>query len=99
MPIQRRDVIDEYFEVYNKDLRLDEMDRNLITKVLQPLLDLRLSCDHPQLVLKKKSFMGGAANSKKDRENKLYSMEKSLDIMVKKTKDEAENFLREVKKI
>lgn len=43
--------------------------------------------------------MGGAANSKKDRENKLYSMEKSLDIMVKKTKDEAENFLREVKKI
>lgn len=95
VPKERRNGIDEYFEFYDKNLRLDEMDRKLIDKVLLPLLDLRLSCDHPQLVLTKKSFVGGAAAPDKD---KLYSMEKSLNIMLKKTRDEAEVILREVKK-
>ncbi len=84
--------VDRYFTKYNKDLGLDEMDRTIISQVLAPLLDLRLACDHPQLVLRKKSFMG-AMQSKRD---KLFTMEKAMDLMINKTKDESENFLREV---
>ena len=35
--------------------------------MLAPLLDLRLVCNHPQLVLQKRSFMPQGPGSKKEK--------------------------------
>lgn len=83
--------LEKFFESYSKDARLDEMDRTMIDKILTPILDMRLACDHPQLVLRKRTFMTQDYASKKD---KLFSMEKSMNLLIKKTKNEAEQFYR-----
>jgi len=80
-----------YFLGHDKNLRLDEMERATIDHIMAPLLDLRLACNHPQLVLRKKTFMTQGKENKKD---KLLSMEKSLQLLIKKTEKECENILR-----
>ncbi len=72
-------------------MRLDEIDRSLIDNLLVPVLDMRLVCNHPQLVLKKRSFM---AQDKDSRKTKLFTMEKSLQMLHKKNKIECENIYR-----
>ena len=67
------------------------MERATIDHIMTPLLDLRLACNHPQLVLKKRTFMTQGKENKKD---KLLSMEKSLELLIKKTEKECENLLR-----
>jgi E3 ubiquitin-protein ligase SHPRH len=71
---------------YNPNLRLDELDRTMLNQILAPLLDLRITCNHPQLILRKSHFM----HQPKDKKDKLLSMEKSLELLLKKTSGEAE---------
>ena len=41
-----------------ENVRLDELDRNKLATLLSPLLDIRLTCNHPQLILTRRSFHG-----------------------------------------
>lgn len=77
---------------YNPNLRLDELDRQMIDQILAPLLDLRVTCDHPQLILRKSHFM----HQSKEKKDKLLSMEKSLELLLKKTKSESEKIHRSI---
>jgi SNF2 family DNA or RNA helicase len=71
---------------YNPNLRLDELDRIILNTMLAPLLDLRITCDHPQLILRKSHFM----EQSKEKRDKLLTMEASLQLMIKKYSDEAQ---------
>ncbi len=75
---------------FNPNMRLDEFDHREIDLILSPLLNLRLTCNHPQLILRKSDFM----NQPKELKDKLLTMEKSLELLLKKTKTEAENIYR-----
>jgi E3 ubiquitin-protein ligase SHPRH len=75
---------------YNPNLRLDQLDRSLINKLLAPILNLRITCNHPQLILRRSDFM----NQPAEETEKLLSMEKSLELLAKKTKSEAETLFR-----
>ena len=77
---------------YNPSLKLDELDRQIIDQILAPLLDLRLTCEHPQLILRKSDFM----HQSKENKDKLLTMERSLELLMKKTKSESENIYRSV---
>ena len=71
-------------------LKIDELDPKVISRLLSPLTDLRITCNHPQLILKKSSFMSQTDASKE----KMLSMEKSLELLIKKTKQDCESHLR-----
>ena len=62
-----------------------------LDNMLAPLLDMRLVCNHPQLVLKKSTFM---AQDKEAKKHKLFTMTKSLQMMMKKTRNECEHIYR-----
>lgn len=76
---------------YNPNLRLDQLDRSFINNLLAPILNLRITCNHPQLILRKSDFMSHATDEETD---KLLSMEKSLELLAKKTKSESESLFR-----
>jgi len=78
---------------YNPNLRLDQLDRSLINNLLAPILNLRITCNHPQLILRKSDFMTHSTDEETD---KLLSMEKSLELLAKKTKSESESLFRSV---
>ncbi|RNA13952.1 E3 ubiquitin- ligase SHPRH [Brachionus plicatilis] len=91
--INEDQVIDNYFSKYLQDnMRLDEIERSIIDQILAPVFDLRLACNHPQLILRKRTFMAqGHLTRKKE---KLLTMEKSLQILTKKTQIECNNIFR-----
>lgn len=73
------------------------MDRHTIESLLEPVLDLRLVCNHPQLVLHKRAFnqgMGGGAGGNHVRKQRLLTMEASLQLLMKKTQAECDNHFR-----
>ena len=80
-----------YFNTNDHNLRLDELDRHTLNQLLTPILDLRITCNHPQLILRKSSFMGQNNGFRKER---LLTMEKSLELLIKKTKHECEEIFR-----
>jgi SNF2 family DNA or RNA helicase len=82
---------EQFFQNCDKELVLDELDRKIIDKILSPILDLRLACNHPQLILRKKSFM---AQNNGFRKEKILTIEKSIEMLLKKTQNECENALR-----
>ena len=75
---------------YSPTLKLDELERQKLDYVLAPLYNMRITCNHPQLILKRTEFM----EKSKEIKPKLLTMEKSLDLLMKKTKDEAESIYR-----
>ena len=85
-----QNVID-LFETCAPYLKLDELDRNKLSQLLSPILDLRLTCNHPQLILRKRTFM---AQTRNQDQNKLLTMEKSLEMLLKKTQTECDNLYR-----
>lgn len=74
------------------------MDRHTIESLLEPVLDLRLVCNHPQLVLHKRAFNqglgGGVAGGNHVRKQRLLTMEASLQLLMKKTQGECDNHFR-----
>jgi E3 ubiquitin-protein ligase SHPRH len=68
---------------YNPHLRLDELDRQTINTLLAPILNLRLLCNHPQLILRRNDFMNQHGRNV-DATDKFLTMEKSLDLIMKK---------------
>ncbi|CAF0870165.1 unnamed protein product [Brachionus calyciflorus] len=90
---EEKDNVDHFFSKYlNGNIRLDEVERAVIDQLLAPLIDLRLACSHPQLVLRKRTFM--AQNTMAKKKEKLLTMEKSLQILMKKTQNECDNIFR-----
>jgi E3 ubiquitin-protein ligase SHPRH len=82
----------DLFKTTERDhLGLDELDRQSLTQLLSPILDLRLTCNHPQLILRKKSFMTQSVDTQKQ----LLTMEKSLEMLMKKTQTECDQLYRE----
>lgn len=77
--------------MFNENTRLDEMDRGTVERILEPIIDLRLACNHPQLVLRKRSFN---AHHQKARKHRLLTMQASLEILTKKTQIECDNHFR-----
>jgi hypothetical protein len=68
------------------------MDRTKVDRVLEPLIDLRLACNHPQLILRKRTFINtGHHTANKER---LLTIEASLKILMKKTQSECDNIFR-----
>lgn len=80
------------FVSLDANIRLDELDKQRQMKLLFPLLDLRLTCNHPQLVLNKSIF--NAYHQRATSDARLYTMEESLDILIKKTQSECDNMFR-----
>ena len=80
---------------YNPNLRLDELDRQTINSLLAPISNLRITCNHPQLILRRNDFMNQQGGSLEESD-KFLSMEKSLEMLLKKTRTEAENAYRTV---
>ena len=78
---------------YDPHLRLDELDRQTMNNLLAPILNLRITCNHPQLILRRNDFMNQQGGSV-DASDKFLSMEKSLEMLAKKTRTEAENAYR-----
>ena len=78
---------------YNQNLRLDELDRQTINTLLAPILNLRITCNHPQLILRRTDFMQQPHTQ--EEQDKLLSMEKSLELLKKKTTTEAETIFRQ----
>jgi E3 ubiquitin-protein ligase SHPRH len=58
--------VENFFSKYLRgNCRLDEIERSVIDQLLAPLIDMRLACNHPQLVLRKRTFMAQNTLAKK----------------------------------
>nr|XP_018918155.1 PREDICTED: E3 ubiquitin-protein ligase SHPRH [Bemisia tabaci]XP_018918156.1 PREDICTED: E3 ubiquitin-protein ligase SHPRH [Bemisia tabaci] len=66
------------------NIPLQTIDRKEVSRILQPLLSLRQACSHPQAVRGK--LLAGRTT---------MTMTDLLDVMVKKTENESEEFLRQ----
>lgn len=87
--------MEEYFREFDEEMRLDELDRGTIESILEPVLDLRLVCNHPQLVLRKRTFnVANHATANNARKHRLLTMEASLEILMKKTQAECDTHFR-----
>lgn len=87
--------MEEYFREFDEEMRLDELDRGTIESILEPVLDLRLVCNHPQLVLRKRTFnVANHAAANNARKHRLLTMEASLEILMKKTQAECDTHFR-----
>lgn len=69
--------------------------------MLDPIVDLRLSCNHPQLVLRKRTFnanFGGGAHQNRagNAGDRLLTMEASLKLLMNKTQTECDNHFRAI---
>lgn len=90
--------VDDFFSQFNEQLSLDELERATSNRFLETIVDLRLTCNHPQLILRKPAFngqnkpnVGARAGGQGDR---LLTMEASLKILMKKTQSECDNLFR-----
>lgn len=63
-----KDKRNEYqiFDNLNLKLRINQIDRDTLNRILSPLNELRLTCNHPQLILKRGNFLANV-NLKKEK--------------------------------